>query len=108
MTHQQANNICYICGKPTEISKATTEHFFPRAIYKWNEEMLPRKDYLKLKRTINSKKNLIYNVHEHCNMSKSDTISSINTIAHISNEKKEKLRDIHGKIRPYLDNFARL
>ena len=95
---------CALCGGNIH-GKHSTDHFFPRAIYKWAEEYLPKKEYNRLKNRICSKANL-FPSHFRCNYAKNESLQNIANL-HTSQNKKNQLISLQTKIHPYIQDYCK-
>ncbi len=94
---------CAICGEKMEAGEESLEHFFPRALYKWGENILPPEEYRTLYVQIESDDNIIF-THLLCNGAKEDAIIDIAPL-HISGEERKRLLRLEKKIAPVVIRY---
>ena len=95
--------ICAICGDPIREKHISVDHIFPRAVYKWVRQNLSEKNYLILKRRIESPENMLP-VHRKCNVEKEDSLTDIEKL-YCDSRQKEALRKLRIEILPELSMF---
>ena len=80
--------------------------FFPRAIYKWIEELVDYDRYKYVEQLLESKSNRGV-THFSCNMDKDDTLPDVDSL-YIDEDKKTELVKLIAEIQPEIDMFKQL
>lgn len=93
---------CAICGREVT-SDATTDHIFPRGLYKWMKH-LPKNKLKRLKAIIESSDNKIV-VHKCCNELKEDSIPDINVL-YMKEDRKERLHILQVELSDTLREYS--
>lgn len=99
--------ICAICGRKIA-HRASIEHFFPQAVYKWHSLALTEKEVQLLRKYIYHLNygNILW-THPKCNYLKQDQVVSINKL-HISSTKRDQLKRLQKLLTPALKHYRRL
>ncbi|MBO5388783.1 MAG: hypothetical protein J6A59_11685 [Lachnospiraceae bacterium] len=109
--HNRQNKKCIYCNRPIDIKLQrgihwNVEHVIPRAIFKWLENILPKKDNDKLFKLITSMDNLAL-VHYKCNIRKDSYIPSEKELKElkVSTNVINKYIDTLNKTNEYIQQY---
>ena len=95
--------ICAICGARIR-GKASTDHVFPRALYKWSECYVSKGEYKRIKKQIVRSDNLV-GTHTSCNKFKEDGIPNIESL-HISEQQRSSLKVTEKSLKSVVNSYA--
>lgn len=95
--------ICAICGARIR-GTASTDHVFPRALYKWSECYVSKGEYKRIKKQIVGSDNLV-GTHTSCNKIKEDGIPKIECL-HISEQQRISLRAVEESLAGVVNRYT--
>ena len=108
------SNKCAICGGFLNINKPrnkywSVDHIIPRSVGKWLEYNIDEEEFSELYKIINDSYNWVI-THKSCNENKGSSIPNIKYVEslNISEEHKNKLREILEKSEKYLYKYSEI